>query len=87
MSADADAALGGSEALVLVLVLVSVSGLFDMPLCLSCCACILCISSREQMALLYVATLLPKIVLLGKVEQQSGGRASRCVIVSVDCPL
>ena len=51
MSAEADAALGGAEALVLVVVLVSVSGLFDMPLCLSCCACILCISAREQMAL------------------------------------
>ena len=43
MSADANAVLGGADALVLVVVLLSVSGLSDMLLCLSCCACILCI--------------------------------------------
>ena len=87
MSTDADAALGGAEAMVLVVVPSFVSGFSVVPLCLSCCACILCISGREQLAMLCVATLLPNIVLLGKVEQQTGGRAVLRLVVSVGCPL
>ncbi len=86
MSVDVDAALGGAEALELVVVLVSVPG-FSMSICLSCCACIMCIFSGEQMALLCAAPLLQNIVLLGKIVQQSGGRASRCVVVLVGFPL
>jgi hypothetical protein len=87
MSTDADATLGGAEALVLVVVTEFVSGFSVVPLCHSCCACILCISASEHVALLCAATLLPKIVLLGKVEQRSGGIAVGRVVVYGDCPL
>ena len=63
MSAVADAAVGGAEALVLVVVPTYVSGFSDMPLCHLCCACVLCISSGEHVALLCTATLLPEIML------------------------
>ena len=86
MSANVGAALGRAEALELVVVPSYVSGFLMSPR-LSCSACIMCISSGEEVALLCAAPLLPKIVLLGKVEQQSSVRVFGCVVVFVGCPL
>ena len=87
MSADAEAALGGAQALSLLAVPASISSFSDVPLCHVCRACVLFFLAGGRRRYFLADTRIPKIVLLGKVEQQHGGRAYGCVDVFVGCLL